>query len=183
MSVMTENKNKRIEWIDIAKAFAIILVGVGHYNCPKLLQTWIYIFHMPLFFMLSGITLNVENISFKKFLCKKTITFLVPWAIAVCVNVVFQTACRMMGVSANSDKIMSIPLRLIVNLRPGECDPIYWFLPCLFVTEIFLFWVLKIAKGKYSITGETTIDEVYKKYKDKEDNFLYIMYSTQLVYG
>ena len=39
------------------------------------------------------------------------------------------------------------------------------------------------AKGKYSITGETTIDEVYKKYKDKEDNFLYIMYSTQLVYG
>ena len=39
------------------------------------------------------------------------------------------------------------------------------------------------AKGKYSITGETTIDEVYKKYKDKEDNFLYIRYSTQVVYG
>ena len=39
------------------------------------------------------------------------------------------------------------------------------------------------AKGKYSITGETTIDEVYKKYKDKDDNFLYIMYSTEVVYG
>ena len=38
-------------------------------------------------------------------------------------------------------------------------------------------------KGKYNIIGETTIDEVYKKYKDKDDNFLYIMYSTEVVYG
>ena len=39
------------------------------------------------------------------------------------------------------------------------------------------------AKGKYGISGETTINEVYKKYKDKEDNFLYIMYTTEVIYG
>ncbi len=39
------------------------------------------------------------------------------------------------------------------------------------------------AKGKYSISGETTFDEVYKMYKDKEDSFLYIMYTTEVVYG
>ena len=39
------------------------------------------------------------------------------------------------------------------------------------------------AKGKYNLVGESTIGEVYKNYKDKEDGFLYIMYSSVLVYG
>ena len=39
------------------------------------------------------------------------------------------------------------------------------------------------AKGKYNITGEKTIEEIYRNYKDKQDGFLYIMYSSELVYG
>ena len=39
------------------------------------------------------------------------------------------------------------------------------------------------ARGKYNLVGESTIGEVYNKYKDKEDGFLYIMYSSVLVYG
>lgn len=38
-------------------------------------------------------------------------------------------------------------------------------------------------KGKYTITGEKTMDEVYQKYKDKEDGFLYITYSSEVIYG
>ena len=38
-------------------------------------------------------------------------------------------------------------------------------------------------KGKYSISGEILMDEIYKKYKDKEDGFLYISYSTEVIYG
>ena len=39
------------------------------------------------------------------------------------------------------------------------------------------------AKGKYNLIGESTIANVYNTYKDKEDGFLYIMYSSVLVYG
>ena len=39
------------------------------------------------------------------------------------------------------------------------------------------------AKGKYNIIGEKTMGEIYTTYKDKEDGFLYIMYSSELVYG
>ena len=39
------------------------------------------------------------------------------------------------------------------------------------------------AKGKYNLVGEKTIGEVYKTYKDKEDGFLYISYSSVLVFG
>ena len=39
------------------------------------------------------------------------------------------------------------------------------------------------AKGKYTITGQKTMGQIYKDFKDKEDNFLYIAYTTELVYG
>ena len=39
------------------------------------------------------------------------------------------------------------------------------------------------AKGKYTISGQRTMGQIYKEFKDKEDKFLYIAYSTELVYG
>ena len=39
------------------------------------------------------------------------------------------------------------------------------------------------AKGKYTITGQKTMGQIYKDFKDKEDSFLYIAYTTELVYG
>ena len=39
------------------------------------------------------------------------------------------------------------------------------------------------AKGKYNLTGEKTMGEIYELYKDKDDGFLYIMYSSFVVYG
>ena len=38
-------------------------------------------------------------------------------------------------------------------------------------------------KGKYTIIGEKTMGDIYEKYKDKEDGFLYMMYSTTVIYG
>ena len=40
-----------------------------------------------------------------------------------------------------------------------------------------------LAQGKYTIFGENTLEEIYEKYKDKEDGFLYMMYSTEQVWG
>lgn len=50
---------KRIEWLDVMKGVAILLVVLGHvFNSMGLfshpLNRWIHLFHMPFFFMLSG---------------------------------------------------------------------------------------------------------------------------------
>ena len=55
---MKEANKKRILWIDYAKAFAMFFVVIGHVNSGNYLTNWIYSFHMPLFFFLSGITLK-----------------------------------------------------------------------------------------------------------------------------
>ena len=53
---------KRIEYIDMMKGFAMILVILGHISyIPYSLKILIYIFHIPLFFFLSGFTLNIKK--------------------------------------------------------------------------------------------------------------------------
>lgn len=44
----------RNNYISIAKAIGIILMVVGHSGCPIYLCRFIYLFHMPLFFVCSG---------------------------------------------------------------------------------------------------------------------------------
>lgn len=40
--------------MDIAKALCITLMVVGHGGCPSYLGRFIYMFHMPCFFFISG---------------------------------------------------------------------------------------------------------------------------------
>ena len=58
-------ENKRVEWIDFAKGFAILLVIVGHTlgggTKASLLRGIIYSFHMPLFFIFSAITFRTST--------------------------------------------------------------------------------------------------------------------------
>lgn len=47
------NKSRN-NYISIAKAIGIILMVVGHSGCPSAIGRFIYLFHMPLFFVCSG---------------------------------------------------------------------------------------------------------------------------------
>ena len=58
----------------------------------------------------------------------------------------------------------SLLLRNIIELNPEEA--------------LFL-----LAKKKYSIVGETRIGDIYERYANKEDGFLYIVYAEELFKG
>lgn len=55
--------SKRIESLDIAKGIGILIVVLGHVlrTDDVFLKKFIFSFHMPLFFMLSGFVFNTEN--------------------------------------------------------------------------------------------------------------------------
>ena len=40
--------------VTYTKAVGIILMVIGHSNCPQMLWDFIYMFHMPLFFIMAG---------------------------------------------------------------------------------------------------------------------------------
>ena len=61
----------RSRWIDIMRALTIWIVILGHMKVilPGVLVRWIYAFHMPAFFMLSGLTWKEpERISVRGYL-------------------------------------------------------------------------------------------------------------------
>lgn len=55
MRLFVNNKTaNRILWIDFAKVIGILLLYLGHQRIPGFAQQYIFAFHMPLFFFLSG---------------------------------------------------------------------------------------------------------------------------------
>ena len=49
---------KRIDYLDYTKGFGILLVILGHiYDASNPIKIWLYSFHMPLFFIISGFLL------------------------------------------------------------------------------------------------------------------------------
>ena len=46
---------QRKDYIDYAKAIGIFLVVLAHTPLKNEVSDWIYVFHMPLFFFLSGV--------------------------------------------------------------------------------------------------------------------------------
>lgn len=52
---------KRLKWVDIAKGMGILIVIVGHSFNQTIIRGPIFTFHMPLFFILSGITFRMSE--------------------------------------------------------------------------------------------------------------------------
>lgn len=73
---MTNVNSNRIEWIDVYKGLAIILVVVGH--ATGIFNSYIYQFHVAAFFFISGWCAKFDGTSFLKDLYKKTMTLIVP---------------------------------------------------------------------------------------------------------
>lgn len=74
-------KNKRISFIDITRALAILLIVFGHTIVHNGNTYWlfnlIYSFHVVLFFIISGYLYNKEK-NTKEFVVKKFLTLMIP---------------------------------------------------------------------------------------------------------
>lgn len=76
---MTESN--RIEEVDILKGVGMVLVIMGHLCVSVSLRNCIYSFHMPLFFILSGIVYNVARSRTRKAVqIKKILTEYIKWS-------------------------------------------------------------------------------------------------------
>lgn len=120
---MTNGDNRRIVWVDAVRGIGIMLVVLGHMAIPHLAKLFIYSFHMPLFFFISGY-LNKRSFSVR-WCVRKFDTLIVPyWAYGVII---------MWAMSAIGRWEWSEMLERMI--KGVGVDPL-WFLICLFFTEI-----------------------------------------------
>ena len=137
-------QKERIDWIDSAKGIGLLFVIFGHLHIPYL-ATWIYFFHMPLFFFLSGAVYSGEKYPFRTYFNKRVRSLVVPyfsfgiiiWLFYVIVNCFVSADSRLYG--SNMDMLKGLIIQ--------EHFWTIWFLAALFFVEM-IYYLMDRVFGK-----------------------------------
>lgn len=140
------DKAERLIFLDIAKGIGILFVVLGHIYAfnPNikngLFVVWIYSFHMPLFFIISGMLLKYRETdeSTIKFVFKRVKGLLVPYFVFS----IFTIAVLLLIEGAT----MSMLIVYIKRTIAGIGIDTLWFLPVLFFSECIFILAKKVLK-------------------------------------
>ena len=145
---------KRILWVDIAKAFAILSVPISH--CLPLgttLRALIFSVHMPLFFILSGFTTKLAS-DWKTVgkRLKKNFLYLILPTLGVISIFAFTEAFKFGGIELFPSKVAWTLREFFIKNYP---DGLYnagavWFLVALFNAKLIMDVVNTVIKSEKS---------------------------------
>lgn len=121
-------------WLDIAKGIAITLMVAGHTPIPSVMSHFIYAFHMPLFFISSGLVSNYEKYSLVDYIKHKSYTLLLPF---VCYSTIVCVLMYFIG-----------ELDVIHYIKSGWGGYALWFIPILFMSSV-LVRITFLIKRRY----------------------------------
>lgn len=145
-------------WIDNLRAFGILLVVVGHAGAPGMIGKFIYGFHMPLFFIISGYLFNDEkwiSNGLKSFFINRWKSYIKLYFLWAAVNLLLNIPIEfyVKGFSLNDiiDSTLNHIKWILVSYGGYQdypnCTPL-WYLPCLFVSSLYLFVIVWIQNRK-----------------------------------
>jgi len=133
-------------WIEVVKGIGIVVIVTGHIVSEPL-RNILYVFHIPLFFFVSGY-LYRQPANVSVYLRKKINTLLVPYG---CFLVLF-TAVLIIEASIIGNPPSVICSYLIDSLKGGRALTgwlsIFWFVTCLFLTQMLFPLLSKLDKFK-----------------------------------
>ena len=135
---------ERINWIDQAKGIGIFLVVIGHMNIPLKLSVFIFSFHMPLFFFISGYLYNENKYSkdLKSIIISKATTLIWPFITFT----IF--ACLLLILTKENDLLKSFNFVEFLKGNRSPNTPL-WFLTALFTTELLFSQIIRFFKHKF----------------------------------
>lgn len=133
---------QRINWIDWAKVFAIYLVVLGHLLSKTgregYIFNFIYSFHMPFFFFISGYLFNIKENNFRSFLKGSIRSLLVPYVLLNLIGNFFLIPTWVLAKQWPIDQLFYF----ITADGRGEPGPT-WFLVCLFQVRLLSYFIVR----------------------------------------
>jgi acyltransferase len=149
---------ERIVWIDAAKGLGILLIVLGHVwslEDPSLFYEWMYAFHVPLFFFVSGLTLKPGMRSMVGVARAKAGTLMVPYFVyAMLGYLMFLVGFIVVQWTGATVEQFSHgllpPLLAIFHGTLGDgllTNSPLWFLPALFVTYLLGYGINTYLPG------------------------------------
>lgn len=133
--------------LDILRGIAILFVILGHITRIPELQTYIWGFHLPLFFVISGYLFDRNKYrNNKQFIVKKIKNLLIPYAFFYIVTFLYWVFIER-NIRGSEYSITSQLIGLIYgkySLDYMGFNGALWFIPCLFSIEIIYWFISKI---------------------------------------
>lgn len=149
---ITAPKQERMYYIDMLKGIAIALVVLGHNSFNEHVTQAIYLFHMPLFFVMSGFLDRLEGISFVDYVRKKLRRLMYPYITFGILIMIYNTLFDALSGNRSPVKLLkrigAIAYGNLIWENNSEYIGTLWFLAGLFCSGI-------IAYGIYHISGKS----------------------------
>ena len=140
----TKNKLSRLNYLDVAKGLAIILVLIGHY--PKTdsgIVTWLSSFHMPLFFLITGMLIKYTKEPERKMaelMRKKARMILLPYVTFSAIVIMLRSAY---GFYKTAEFSQTDLMEDVMQTVTFSGISVLWFLPVLFFAQLLFIYVIK----------------------------------------
>ena len=137
--------NKRIVWVDNAKAIAMFCIVLGHIMVESFTQSIVYSFHIPTFFFLAGYCFH-DRLPFPEYVVNKLKRIMVPYFFfglaAIFFYIVYGTVTKTETLSWQQC-LLGLAVGSVKSNRM-QFNYHLWFLPALFVMSV-VFYALKRA--------------------------------------
>lgn len=140
----------RINWIDSLKLIGMFYIYLGHLgNNAGKLYLFVFSFHVPLFFFISGIVFKGSRTTKELFLnVKKSFSsIIIPYVIFSLIGVAFLAIKNQIPAEEVSKMLRECFRGIRNNVPLGSL----WFLPCLFIVIIYHSILEVIFKKKIAI--------------------------------
>lgn len=122
--------NNRKCWLDIAKGIAIFLMVIGHTSIPNVVSNFVYAFHMPLFFIASGLASDYDRQTWGGYVKHKSYTIMLPFLTYSVIVILLQCSIG--------------PLDVANLLKTGWGGYALWFVPILYLASILTMLICRI---------------------------------------
>lgn len=135
--------SQRIGFFDVARGIGILLVVLGHNDfgvISPFLDQFIYSFHVPLFFFLSGYFLNT-SIPFLDFFRKRFHSVLKPYLFTIFLIYFTSISFEKMGFQTAIGRVIKSLYGSTNYIDWGQL----WFLPNLFVVSLYAYIFIAIV--------------------------------------
>ena len=145
----TVQPRERLLWLDQLRGIAMFFVVIGHVALPKSVNTYIYAFHMPIFFMISGMTHRANKYpTFSACVKDKAKKLLLPH---VFMNIAMLPVWILnFKLLTNASPTLFELFKGIFfsnNLKYQTPSNATWFLVTLFVIEVLIYLFERVANN------------------------------------
>lgn len=144
--------SNRINWLDISKGIAILLVITAHCDIPNTAKNVIYFFHMPLFFILAGLTLNFNTLTkLTTIIKKKAKRLLLPYLGFSLLLLAFKFLKHLL--LKDSFSLLLGLISIFIPISGWSNSSVYglWFLPTLFLAQLIIYSIAYCKKKIFKI--------------------------------